>query len=291
MKLIHFLLLFALSTLIFSTISVNGSFDFTNENDMELNIFPADNYADEIITEMSFFYTDGEKALGAPDGEYAKIFEYYSYGSIIFDLGRYEICSNSTGDDLRVYINKGTYIIKIGNNLSSPFTTLGQSNTTNEFDIDSVGFTEVRYIQIFTASEFTLELDAIEVINLYTVITDNDNPIVEGPEDYWVYDNVSKIPLTWAVSDATPWNYSIFVNDTEIASAEWYDISISFDWTDITVGILNIKLILYDFFGNSAEDTVIVEIRALPTQENLFYLMLFLPLLILVYIKKIRRKN
>ena len=289
MKLKQFLFLFTISTLIFSTISVNGNSDFTNENDLELNIFPADNYADEIITEMSFYYNDGENALGAPDGEYAKIFEYYSYGSIIFDLGRYEICSNSTGDDLRVHINKGTYIIKIGNDLSSPFTTLGQSNTTNEFDIDSVGFTEVRYIQIFTASEVTLELDAIEVINLYTVITDNDNPIIDGPEDYWVYENVSKIPLTWDVSDATPWNYSIFVNDTEIDSAEWYDI-ISFDWTDFTIGAWNVKLLLYDYFGNTAEDTVNIEIRSLPTQENLFYLVFFLPMLIIVYIRKIRTK-
>jgi len=291
MNLKQFLLLFAISALIFSTISVNGNSAFTNENDLELNIFPTDNYADEIITEMSFFYSDGENALGAPDGEYARIFEMYSVGLMFFDLGRYEICVDDTGDDLRVHINYGTYIIKIGNDLSSNFTTLGQSNTTKEFDIDTVGFTEVRYVQIQYFSDGFVELDAIEVINLYTVISDNDSPLIDELEDYWVYENVSKISLAWDVSDATPWNYSIFVNDTEIETAEWYDISISFDWTDITLGVLNVKLLLYDYFGNTAEDTVIVEIRDLPTQENLFYLIFFLPMFILVYFRKLRRKN
>ena len=288
MKLKQFLFLFTISTLIFSTISVNGNSDFTNENDLELNIFPADNYADEIITEMSFYYTDGENALGAPDGEYAKIFEYYSYGSIIFDLGRYEICSNNTGDDLRVHINKGTYIIKIGNDLSSPFTTLGQSNTTNEFDIDSVGFTEVRYIQIFTASEVTLELDAIEVINLYTVITDNDNPIIDGPEDYWIYENETEVSFVWSVSDATKWNYSILVNGVNHDSGEWDDVSIAFEWTSITEQNLTISLVLFDFFGNSAQDTVNVEIRPLPTKTT-FNLVFLLPIALFFYFK--RRRN
>ncbi len=288
MKFKQLLLLFAISALIFSTISVNGNTNFTNKNDLELNTFPADNYADEIITEMSFFYSDGENALGAPDGEYARIFEMYSVGLMFFDLGRYEICVDDIGDDLRVHINNGTYIIKIGNDLSSPFTTLGQSNTTKEFDIDSVGFTEVRYVQIQYYSDGVVELDAIEVINLYTVITDNNNPIIDGPEDYWVYENVSKISLTWAVSDATPWNYSILVNGVNHDSGDWDDVSIAFEWTNIAEQNLTIFLVLFDFFGNSAQDTVNVEIRPLPTKTT-FYPVFLLPIALYLYFK--RRRN
>lgn len=288
MKLKQFLLLFAISTLVFSTISVNGYSNFTNENDLELNIFPADNYADEIITEMSFFYTDGENALGAPDGEYAKIFVDYTVGLMFFDLGRYEICVDDAGDDLRVHINYGTYIIKIGNDLSSPFTTLGQSNTTKEFDIDSVGFTEVRYVQIQYFSDGFVELDAIEVINLYTVITDNDNPIVDGPEDFWIYDNETKVSFVWSVSDATKWNYSILVNSVEIETEEWYETSIEFDWNDISPQNLTVTLILFDYFGNQAVDTVLIEIRTTPEQSSFF--LILIPLIPLYIIQKKLKK-
>lgn len=288
MKFKQLLLLFAISALIFSTISVNGNTNFTNKNDLELNTFPADNYADEIITEMSFFYTDGENALGAPDGEYAKIFADYTVGLVFFDLGRYEICVNETGDDLRVHINYGTYIIKIGNDLSSPFTTLGQSNTTKEFDIDSVGFTEVRYVQIQYFSDGFVELDAIEVINLYTVATDNVDPNITPVDDFWVYDNVSLISFSWDVSDATPWNYSIEVNGVIIKSDDWFDVSIAFLWTDITAQNLTITLLVFDFFGNSAEDIINVEIRPIPTKTTL-YLVFLLPTAFYLYFK--RRRN
>lgn len=288
MKFKQLLLLFAISALIFSTISVNGYSDFTNENDLELNIFPADNYADEIITELSWFYADGENALGAPDGEYARIFETYESGYITFDLGRYEICVDDTGDDLRVHINNGTYIIKIGNDLSSPFTTLGQSNTTKEFDIDSVGFTEVRYVKIFSASEVTIELDAIEVINLYTVITDNNDPVVDGPEDFWIYDNETEVSFVWSVSDATKWNYSILVNSVEIETEEWYETSIEFDWNDISPQVLTVTLILFDYFGNQAVDTVLIEIRATPEQSSFF--LVLIPLIPLYIIQKKLKK-
>ena len=288
MKLKQLLLLFAISALIFSTISVNGNSDFTNENDLELNIFPADNYADEIITEMSFFYSDGENALGAPDGEYARIFEMYSAGLMFFDLGRYEICVDDTGDDLRVHINNGTYIIKIGNDLSSPFTTLGQSNTTKEFDIDSVGFTEVRYVQIQYFSDGFVELDAIEVINLYTVITDNNDPVIDGPEDFWIFDNETELSFVWTVSDATKWNYSILVNSVEIETEEWYETSIEFDWNDISPQNLTVTLLLFDYFGNQAVDIVLIEIRATPERSSFF--LVLIPLIPLYIIQKKLKK-
>ncbi len=282
MKLKQLLLLFTISALILGTISVNGNSIFKIENDLELNIFPADNYADEIITEMSWFYDDGENALGAPDGEYASIVKAYTNGFMYFDLGRYEICVDDIGDDLRVHINNGTYIIKIGNDLSSPFTTLGQSNTTMEFDIDSVGFIEVRYVMILSVFNITLELDAIEVINLYTVITDTDDPVIDGPEDFWIYDNETELSFVWSVSDATKWNYSILVNSVEIETEEWYETSIEFDWNDISPQNLTVTLILFDYFGNQAVDTVLIEIRATPEKSSFFLVLIpFVPFYII----------
>ncbi len=263
--------------------------DTENEN-LEMKYYPADNYADDVIETLSQLYLNDNYALGAPDGKFANIFYAYDNGILTLDLGRYETASDSSGDDFIIHSRNGTYLVKVGNDLSSPFTALRTANETESFNLSTVGFTETRFVQIHYASGDFVEIDAVEVINLYTVITDNDNPIIDGPEDYWVYENVSKIALTWDVSDATPWNYSIFANDTEIDSAEWYDINISFDWIDITIGVWNVTLILYDYFGNTAEDTVIVEIRDLPTHWNLFYLIFLLPIPILVYIWR-RRRN
>ena len=69
LKQISFLL--AVTFLLFTSLSVNSSTAFPTGNDYAIDAFPADNYADEIITSMSFFYDSGENALGAPDGLYA----------------------------------------------------------------------------------------------------------------------------------------------------------------------------------------------------------------------------
>ena len=277
MKLKQISFLLAVTFLLFTTLSVNSSTTHPDGNDYAIDDFPADNYADELITSMSFFYDSGENALGAPDGLYANMFEYYGPGVMILDFGRYEICVNDTGNDLRVHVNNGTYRVKIGNSLATPFTALGEANTTADFDIDSVGFTEVRYVQILYHSGGHVELDAIEAINLYTVGIDNVDPNVTPIDDFVIFDNVSFISFEWDVSDDTPWNYSIKVNGENFEEEEWIETTISFLWLEITAQNLTVTLTLLDFYGNSAQDVVEIEIRADPTRTS-FYLIFFVPI-------------
>jgi len=247
--------------------------------------YPSDNYADEVIDQLSSYYLNGENSLGAPDGLFTTIFHDYSNGLLTLDLGRYEVVSDSAGDDITVYAENGTYIIKIGNDLSTPFTTLGSGNTTKSFDIDTIGFSQVRFVQIHYSEGVSVKLDAIEVINLYTPVTDINDPIISGPEDFQIYDNETEISFVWSVSDATKWNYSILVNGVNHDSGEWDDVSITFEWTSITVQNLTISLVLFDFFGNSAQDTVNVEIRPLPTKTT-FNLVFLLPIALYLYFKR-----
>ena len=289
MKLKHLFFIFTIVSLLFCSYQIFGAFSSHISSKSEFNGYPQDNYADEIVTSLSHYYMDGENALGAPDNECAKIFSDYANGVIVLDLGRYEICVDDIGNDLRVHINNGTYIIKINNDLSTAFTSLGQANETEEFDIDSVGFTEVRYVQIQYVSGGFVELDAIEVINLYTVVTDNNKPSITGPDDFWIYENETEISIYWKLSDATPWNYSIFINTNLLESGEWFGDSLDLHLYDISVGILNISLILFDYFGNSNSDTVSIEIRALPEKTNFF--IMFLPLLLIPLVKRTKTRK
>ncbi len=285
MKLKQPILLLSLTLLLLSSFSVTGNSPIFTGPEHGLNLFPPDNYADEVVTSMSFFYDSGENALGAPDGLYANMFEYYGPGVIVLDLGRYEICVNGSGDDIRVHTTNNTYRVKIGNDLSAPFTTLGQANETADFDIGSVGFTEARFVQVIFMDVAYVGLDAVEVINLYTVATDTIDPNITPIDDFWVYDNLSLISFSWTVSDATPWNYSIKINSVIDDTEEWYGDPIDFLWTDMTAQNITIVLELFDFFGNYAQDTVNIEIRPLPTKTT-YYLMFLLPVVIFLYFRR-----
>lgn len=256
---------------------------------INIDSFPSDNYADEIIENLSLYYSDGENALGPPDGNYATIFSDYSSGLITLDLGRYEIALDGSGDDIIVYVESGDYIVKIGNNLSQPFITLGNGNITKGFDFASIGFEETRFVQIQCLGEESVNLDAVEVINLFTPIDDTDNPVINGPEDFSVYENSTKVSITWVVLDSTPWNYSILINGLEIESGEWIYSRIVYNWKEISIGETNFTLILYDFFGNNAKDTVIVEVLPLPTETNNYYFVFIVPVIVFYFIN--RRRN
>ncbi|MCE7749743.1 MAG: hypothetical protein GPJ51_15260, partial [Candidatus Heimdallarchaeota archaeon] len=124
--------------------------------------------------------------------------------------------------------------------------------------------------------------------NLYTVITDFNKPVIDGPEDFWIYDNETEISFVWSVSDATPWSYIILVNSVEIETEEWYETSIEFDWNDISPQNLTVTLLLFDYFGNQAVDIVLIEIRATPERSSFF--LVLIPLIPLYIIQKKLKK-
>ncbi|MFQ5822236.1 MAG: hypothetical protein ACE5I5_19835, partial [Candidatus Heimdallarchaeota archaeon] len=84
------------------------------------------------------------------------------------------------------------------------------------------------------------------------------------------WENQTSIKLTWKTFDATPENYSILINDELANSGLWdgsditYEFSCyEFSWPPI--GEIQVTIILYDAFGNHAEDSVTIEIRPLST--------------------------
>ena len=111
------------------------------------------------------------------------------------------------------------------------------------------------------AVEGTVEIDAVEAINYNTLETDEDYPIIVGSEDFWVWSNMTFVSLIWEASDFTPMNFSVSIDGSRIQSGPWNGENINYILTCNYLGFQTIRLTLYDIFGNSAYDEVVVEVR------------------------------
>ncbi len=229
---------------------------------IEISSPPIDSYADEIVEGLSYILLNGQNALGAPDAVYAQIFQGYTNGLLTLDMGRYEKIVNGTGDDFTVHCLSGGYTIKAGSNIQQPLTTIGQGENTTSFDLSSVGLEEARYVQVQYRTGVNVFLDAIETIHQEVSPSESIDPIITPVDDFEVWDNISAVEFTWEVIEENPWNYSISINDEIITENEWFDAEIDFSYTINGPEILEITLVVYDFFGSSSSDTVVVEIKA-----------------------------
>jgi hypothetical protein len=230
-----------------------------------------DPYPNWFIDSFSRWYLDGEKALGPPDNEVATIYQDYGNGYITLDFGRNQEIINGTGPDFTVYANGGSYIIRIGNDISSFFEIL--ENDTGgvtfhgnySFDLTGTNYATIRYIQVEASSLVNVQLDAVEALNYYEPIPETIPPeIIDfSPEDLWVWSNQSSVQISWEVNEPHPWNYSILVDGELVVQGLWMDDSIikyQLEISDKSESV-EIIIILDDLFGNSKEETYEVEIR------------------------------
>ncbi len=224
-----------------------------------------DAYANAVMSKSSRLYEFGENAIGPPDGQFAIVsLVGYEEAYLTLDMGEGEDIVNRSGMDFKVVAQGGRYIVSVGDP-DQPLKRLGDGSGNKSFDLASVNLFNARYIQIQWISGDDVELDAIVAINYITGDIDTENPRIAGLKDFWIWENLTSIKLTWKTFDATPENYSILINDELANSGLWdgSDITYEFSWS--TIGEIQVTIILYDAFGNHAEDTVAIEIRPLST--------------------------
>jgi hypothetical protein len=224
-----------------------------------------DEYANSIVTRHSLWYVDGEKALAAPDGDFASIFSGYGNGYLTLDMGENEEIINLDGPDLKINAQGGNYSVQAGSSLERPLILLGQGQGNQSFDLNVGDLNSSRYIRVECSSEEIIQLDAIVALHFNLCTTDNTTPQIIGPEDFWIWENQSQINLTWKVYDDTPWNYSLSVNKELREFGPWFgsDINFTFSWNSL--GDISVSLMLYDVFDNKAEETVTIEIKTVTT--------------------------
>ncbi len=265
------------------------SFIHSNVNNFspyQISIPPSDAYADEIVEGVSYIYLFGENALGAPDGEYAQLLLEYTNGILTLDMGRYEKILNGTGDDFTVHCLSGGYIVKAGNDVKQPLTTLGEGENTTSFDLADGGLVEARYVQVQYLNGTVVYLDAIEALNGEIPLPEAMIPDITPVDDFWVWENSSKVEFTWEISEYHPWNYTIIVNDIIYEQGEWLETNIDFSYDIDGPEVLQIMLEANDYYGYSAGDTVTVEIREIDKASSLSVILSLLSLFGVVYILK-----
>ncbi|MCG3224896.1 MAG: hypothetical protein H7647_10540, partial [Candidatus Heimdallarchaeota archaeon] len=100
--------------------------------------------------------------------------------------------------------------------------------------------------------------------------SDDETPVILEIADFCIFENQSQISLLWEVSDLTPWNFSIYVNNTIVESGTWDGSNIDFDYSTLDLKLITVKLLLWDYFGNFAESDVVITIKdiELPTNDT-----------------------
>ncbi|MHA1924677.1 MAG: hypothetical protein ACW974_02070 [Candidatus Thorarchaeota archaeon] len=233
------------------------------------NLVYGDAYANAFDPDRSLWFSDGENAIGAPDGQYAQIFMDYSSGYLTLDMGEQEDIVNGPGDDFTVISRGGNYSVFLQPTYESSPSLLARANGTQSFDLNDIGMDQARYVRVEHFVGDTVELDAIEAINYNAPTSDIYDPLISGPDDLWVWSNQSHIQLEWEVSDDTPNNYTVLVNGSAVQEESWDGSDVLVSIANPGAGFWNVTLLLYDLSGNWASDSVILEVRAVSVPVDL----------------------
>jgi hypothetical protein len=252
----------------------NLTLQVSNENDNSIistiwvQIIFGDEYANSDVFSDSPFYNNEDRAIGAPDGKFALIYDDYAPGALILDMGMGEEIIDGNGKDMTIVAQGGNYSVKVTNDLSTPFTYLEFNREgNNSFDLAEKELAIARYVCVEYFGGSSVELDAIVAIHYNQ--EDVAPPQIIEPSDFWIWSNQTTIALAWEVFDVTPWNYDIIVDEVVFEEGSWNGSKITF-----TLNLagnnseVNTTLILYDLFGNNAKDTVIIEIRPVTTSSE-----------------------
>lgn len=120
--------------------------------------------------------------------------------------------------------------------------------------------------------------------SVMVLVEDTTAPTVSSPEDFEHVIDESVPVIIWQVSDDNPSNYSIYVDDVLVRQATWGpEDMITFSFDESRPGTYEVRIVVRDMSGNSAEDVVIVTIRqSRITDHPMFYPAIGLVSIILV---------
>ena len=243
------------------TLLVSNDMGMTVSKSFMLNVVlnQGDPYGDYVISSHSYWVEDGNYSLGAPDGQSACIFEEYGPGYLTIDMGEGEEIIDGPGEDFSIIVSGGTYMVYVGNDLSSPFESIGTYSGNCSIDLSQSDFDTVRYVQVIYFSGDSVYVDAVVANYFNSPTSEGDAPTIYGPTSY-VISLDSFIVLNWSASDRTPWNYTILVNGMPQESGLWFNENISYVFYPSDLGDTNITLIVSDIFGNVANHSVLVHV-------------------------------
>jgi len=227
---------------------------------IEVGLDFGDIYADAVVEAYSHYYIHGENAIDAPDNQFATIYLDYDNGRMMLDMGLGEEILDGSGVDFEVIAQGGEYAVSVSNEIGLSFQTIATASGNSSFDLDSIGYSEARYVIIECRTD-NVELDAIVALHYNIPRFDTISPQIEEIEDFWVWENTTSIFLSWNAYDATPWSFEIWVNGSILDSGFWDGSIIFYIFSPASTGVWNVTLVTQDAFGNSAQSDVLIEVR------------------------------
>jgi hypothetical protein len=231
---------------------------------IDIVLDPGDPYADAVVVERSLYSFEPDNAVGGPDGQYAEITAGYQNGYLTLDMGLGEEIIDGMGADIQIVAGEGAYTVFVGSTIDSTFERLGVGTGYSSFNIDSSGLNEARYVRLVYFSGDYVEIDAVTALHHNSPANDNEPPAIFGPADFWIWENLTEVPVIWTAEEVIPWRYEILVNGTHAESGSWNGSDISFVFQHESTGTWNVTLALYDLLGHMSADAVFVEVRPLP---------------------------
>ncbi|MFX1439023.1 MAG: hypothetical protein ACFFFD_02160, partial [Promethearchaeota archaeon] len=94
---------------------------------------------------------------------------------------------------------------------------------------------------------------------------DKTAPVLNHPDDIGYFEGGSSgETITWTPSDDYPLSYEVFVDGTTLMSGDWNSSSesIAVPAWGLSAGEYNYTIVVSDFAGNTAVDTVMVTVQA-----------------------------
>jgi parallel beta-helix repeat protein len=88
----------------------------------------------------------------------------------------------------------------------------------------------------------------------------NNAPTINHPSDRDYHLGVATQPILWDVFDLNPDHYDLYINNELNETATWGGADVSIPIGMLPLGVYNYTLVVYDTLGESAADTVLVEV-------------------------------
>jgi hypothetical protein len=154
-------------------------------------------------------------------------------------------------------LSTGTYTVY--RNLTDITTTLTwTSGTPIELNIDGLSFGVYNFYIIARDEANNLAADNVIV----TVIeVDTTDPVIDSPTDIEYVESVSGNVISWHATDINADTYTISRDGSQVQSDTWDSATpIDYNVDGLTEGVYEFTIEVFDSFGNSKSDTVIVTV-------------------------------
>jgi len=130
--------------------------------------------------------------------------------------------------------------------------------------IDIDGLTPGVYVYILTV----YDIGGLSISDTVTVtVTDTLNPEIDSPSNIEYEEEILGNYITWTPSDAHPFFYEIYRNDTLTESDTWDGTAITINVDRLSPNVYNFTIIAYDESGNSISDSVLVTVTEAITDD------------------------